>query len=133
MANLSLLRNHLRLNANVITSLHVDVLTLKSEVKAWKEQKELAFMHGARIDLAKARAKLAKAVETQKRIKVEIATYFRELRIEAKFLKLFGFPLNKGSVFTDMTTFEIEQELDEALLARKRAAAGDVVNTPTPA
>lgn len=111
---LTILRNALKLNAAAINELELNVTYLKQEVKAWKRNDEIAYAISAQADVRKASAKLAKAVDLQKRMKVEIAAIFRIARIERKYLTVFG-KLPSTSI---ATTFEQEAMLD-ALIAEK--------------
>lgn len=111
---LTILRNALKLNAAAINEMELNVSYLKQEVKAWKRNDEIAYAISAQADVTKAKAKLARAVDLQKRMKVEIAAIFRIARIERKYLTVFG----KLPSTTIATTYEQEAMLD-ALIAEK--------------
>jgi sugar/nucleoside kinase (ribokinase family) len=116
MSNLSILRNSLKLNADVITLLHCAIKELKNEAKAWREQGETAYFVAACADRLKHEAKLASAVAMQDQMKEEIATIFRKERIRVKYKRVFG----KWPETQQTTTREQEAMLD-ALLAEQEA------------
>lgn len=90
MSNLSVLRNALKLNAEVIKYIEYAITEAKAEAKSWKAQGETAFFVAACEDRRKHELKLAKAVEMQKRTKAEIATTVRKEAIRRMFLFVFG-------------------------------------------
>lgn len=115
MATLTILRNTLKLNACKINKLQFEILTTKQEASAWRKALETAFFAAACIDCRKLAKKLVKAVELQKRVKVEIAAIFRNERIIRKYTKVFG----KCPTSPLVTSFEQEAMLD-ALLAEHK-------------
>jgi len=116
MSNLSILRNSLKLNADVITLLQFTVKEFKVEAGKWRELGETAFFVAACADRRKHERKLAKAVAIQDRTKEEIATIFRKERIRVKYMRVFG----KWPEQQQTTTREQEAMLD-ALLAEQAA------------
>lgn len=115
MSNLSILRNSLKLNADVINLLQCATLEFKIEAVEWKKQGETAYFIEACNDRRKHKAKLVKAVEMQKRIKAEISALFRGERIKAKYARVFGQPVQASAA----TSYEQEAMLD-ALLAERQ-------------
>jgi len=115
MSNLSILRNSLKLNADVITLLHCAIKEFKTEAAAWKNQGETAYFVEACVDRQKHERKLEKAVEMQRRIKAEVSTIFRKERIRRKYLKVFG-KLPEQNLHT---TQEQEAMLDTLLAEQK--------------
>lgn len=118
MNNLSILRHALKLNADVITMTHCAVAEFKLEAAAWKAQGETAYFEAACDDARKHKRKLARSVEQQRRIKLEIVTYFRNERIKRKYLKVFG-KLPEQALYT---SHEQEVMLDR-LLSEQQAEA----------
>jgi hypothetical protein len=116
MSNLLILRNSLKLNADVITLLQFAVKECKLEAAHWRKQGETAYFVEACADRRKHAVKLDKAVEMQKRIKEEISTIFRKERIRVKYMRVFG----KWPEQQQATTREQEAMLD-ALLAEQKA------------
>jgi hypothetical protein len=116
MSNLSILRNSLKLNADVITMLQFSVLEFKLEAAKWKRQGETAYFVEACADRRKHEVKLAKAVAMQDRMKEEVATIFRKERIRVKYMRVFG----KWPEQQQATTREQEAMLD-VLLAEQKA------------
>ena len=116
MTTIAILRNTLKLNAEVITMSHCAIAEAQSEARAWKAQGEMAFYVDACVDVRKAKIKLAKQVELQKRVKLEIAAIYRNDRIARKFLRVFG------QLPTKQLTTSVEQEamLDRLLAERAK-------------
>lgn len=111
MTTLSILRNTLKLNAAAIRVLELEAALLKTEARSWKNSGETAYFVSTCNDVRKVKAKVAKAVDLQKRIKAEIATIFRICRIERKYLLVFG----KLPTTSTTTTYEQEAMLDTLL------------------
>lgn len=114
MTTITILRNTLKLNAEVIALSQYAALEAKLEAATWKAQGEIGFFVAACKDMAKAKAKLAKQVALQKRTKVEIAAIYRNERIARKYLKVFGQLPTKQL----MTSVEQEAMLDRLLAER---------------
>jgi hypothetical protein len=125
MSNLSILRNSLKLNADVITLLQFAVKECKLEAAHWRKQGEMAYFVEACADRRKHERKLEKAVEMQLRIKAEISTIFRKERIRRKYLKVFG-KLPEQNLHT---TQEQEAMLDTLLAEQKSELALAFVDT----
>jgi hypothetical protein len=111
MSNLSILRNSLKLNADVITLLQCAVKEFKLEAGKWRELGETAFFVAACADRRKHERKLAKAIALQDRMKEEVATIFRKDRIRVKYMRVFG----KWPEQQQATTREQEEMLDTLL------------------
>jgi len=113
---IAILNTAKQLNAAVISNLH-DVLDVC--LSCGKTYRDAGMYNNANIQYAQARkysVKLVKAVEKQKRIKVEIAAHFRVERIKRKYLKVFG-TLPSQQI---ATSHEQEAMLDR-LLCEKQA------------
>lgn len=117
MSTLSILRHTLKLNASVVNDQQNIVAFLKEEIKAWKRAGETAYSADAEGDLRKEKAKLAKLVDMQKRVKVEIAAIFRNERIKTLYAYVFGNQPEQQQY----TSYEQEKML-MALAAERRAA-----------
>lgn len=125
MSNLSILRNSLKLNADVITFLQFSVKEFKMEAARWKEQGETAYFVEACADRRKHEVKLARAVAMQDRMKEEVATIFRKERIRVKYMQVFG----KWPEQQQCTTYEQEAMLDTLLAEQKAELALLFVDT----
>jgi hypothetical protein len=90
MSNLSVLRNALKLNAELINFIQYAIFEFKAEAARWKLEGETAYFIAANEDRRKHEKKLAKAIEMQKRTKAEIATAVRKEAIRRMFLFVFG-------------------------------------------
>lgn len=117
MSTLSILRNALKLNAENIKDLAHSLAATKHAAHKWV-QADPAFADDARASVAKRKAVLARAVEMQKRTKVEIAAIFQRERIARKYEAVFG----KKPDQNIYTLAEQEAMLD-TLLAEKSAEA----------
>lgn len=117
MSNLSVLRNHLKLNADVITMLQCAMLEARMEAAAWKAQGETAYFIAACDDARKFKRKLERAVEMQRRTKVEIQAIFRKEHIRQMYLFVFG-KLPEQQI----NTSHEQHAMLSALAAERRAA-----------
>lgn len=114
MATVQILNNALALNAQVINKLQNEIKYLKAEASSWKLNGETAFFISTCIDVRKNKAKLAKAVELQRRIKAEVAAIFRAERIKRKYVLVFG-----KLPFQTAMSFEQEAMLDKLILEKE--------------
>lgn len=118
MSTLSILRNSLKQNADVITMLQNAIIEANYHGREYEAEGEIAYSVTEFTKARKLKVKLATAVAMQKRIKVEIAAIFRQARVTRKFVAVFGFAPHQP-----LTTSVEQEAMLDTLLAEKAEAA----------
>jgi hypothetical protein len=116
---LSMLRHHLKSNLFHINFLQDEIRAATWEITQFYNANNPEGAYYEERDRAKLRKQLAKLVDMQKRIKVEIAAIFRNERIQRKYVKVFG-KLPQQQI---ATSHEQEAMLDQLLKEKSASEA----------